>query len=166
MATTAVETVICARCGLAVTPTREGGTRPRDHHNPDKVPCDGPRLAFELPTCARCGGAPDDPQMIHIPGQAPRKCVSPLFHPQQWRHTAADGSGDITVGNAAAAGAIANVSGQQYQWLVRVPPPGNRRAPGHVGYRPDGVRIYDLDAVRKYVKNRPGPGGVGPPESG
>jgi hypothetical protein len=158
MATTAVETVTCNRCGLQVTPTREGGTRPRDHHNPDGVPCDGPKQGFTLPNCARCGGAPDKPQLISIPGQAPRMCVSPLFHPEQWH----DDATNMNVGNAAAAGEIVMVSGQQYQWLVRIPPPGNRKAPGHVGYRPDGVRVYDLDAVREYVKHRPGPGGAGP----
>lgn len=158
MATTAVETVKCSRCGLPVTPTREGGTRPRDHHNPEGKPCDGSRLGFRLPSCARCGGAPDEPREITIDKQAPRLCVSPLFHPEQWR----DPYTGMTLGNAAAAGEIARVAGQQYQWLVRVPPEGNRRAPAHVGCRPDGVRIYDLDAVREYVKHRPGPGGSGP----
>lgn len=147
MTTTAVDTVTCGLCQVAVTPTREGGTRPREHNNPAGEQCDGPRQSYRPPNCTRCGKAPD----------APDACASPLYHPEQWT----DPDTGRLVGNAAAAGEIVSVAGPQYQWLVKQPPPGPRRAPAHVGLRHDGVRFYDLEQVREYVRHRPGPGRTG-----
>lgn len=144
--TTATETVECPKCHQNVAPTRPGGTRPRDHNDSNGVPCDGPREDFKLEDCPRCGKP-----------AAKRGCGSALHHPETWTETI-DGEA-LRVGNAAAAAEIVKVSGQQYQWLARVPPEGPRRAPAHLGIRRDGTRYYDLDAVRAYVRGRPGPGG-------
>jgi hypothetical protein len=159
MSTFSMETVVCRVCHQRVAPTREGGTRPREH-NTRTGPCSGPRTDYRLPDCDRCGGPADSPV---------NNCESPLFHPEMWTKII-DGR-PVRVGNAAAAGLIVGVSGTQYQWLVRQPPPGPRRAPEHLGTERRGilrkdVRFYDLDAVAEYDPNRPGPGGHGGPVSG
>ncbi len=146
--TTATETVECPKCHTQVAPTRPGGTRPRDHNDSDGNPCAGPREAFRLDDCPRCGKPAHE-----------RGCGSALHHPETWLEPTGEPGKFRRVGNAAAAGEIVKVSGQQYQWLARVPPKGPRRAPEHLGIRRDGVRFYDLEAVAEYVKHRPGPGG-------
>jgi hypothetical protein len=151
-----VTTVRCVNCGQDIVPTRDGGTRPRDHNTPDNKPCTGSRAAYKQPPCTHCGKGPRE--------NDPRECVSPMYHPETWI-TEIDGV-ERRVGNAAAAGEIVRVSGPQYQWLARRPPEGPRRAPAHLGYRRDQVRFYDLDAVAEYVKGRPGPGGRGPVPAG
>lgn len=147
---TAVETVVCRECGQNVAPTRDGGTRPRDHNDTKGVPCTGPRQGYTLPPCDRCGFGAHDPE----------GCSSALYHPETWTENVRGKR--IEVGNAAAAGEIVKVAGEQYQWLVRVPPKGPRQAPAHLGIRRDGVRYYSMDEVRDFVKSRPGPGGHGP----
>lgn len=143
-----VQTVACLVCPARVSPTREGGSRPRDHVNASTGrQCEGPARMFRMADCTHCG------QPADVEG-----CGSPLFHPEVW---VVDG---VEVGNAAAAAQIVRVTGQQYQWLARVPPKPPRRAPGHLGFRQDGVRFYDLAAVRAYSKNRPGLG-VRPPSA-
>lgn len=128
-------------CGKAVAPTLPGGTRPRAHLTPDDVPCT--HLPATTAVCKRCGGAPD---------AAKDGCTSAMFHPAVWR------TGDGTlVGNAAAAGAIAGVSGEQYGWLTRRPPEGPRRAPAPLGVdRARRASFYDLQAVSLWAVNRPG----------
>lgn len=146
--TTAIETVICPVCTVAVAPTREGGTRPRDHNNKTGASCPGSWQGYEMPACDRCGMDAHDPE----------GCGSPMYHPETWTEQV-DGAA-VLVGNAAAAGELVHVAGEQYQWLVRIPPEGPRRAPAHLGFRRgDGVRFYGMDAVRAFATNRPGPGG-------
>lgn len=145
--TPAVETVICPVCTLPVSPTREGGTRPRDHNDQSRQACPGSWEGYEMPPCNRCGKGAHDPV----------GCGSALYHPETWTEQV-DGH-SVRVGNAAAAGEIVHVAGEQYQWLVRIPQEGPRRAPAHLGFRRgDGVRFYGMDAVHEFVKNRPGPG--------
>jgi len=150
----ALETVECPGCHQLIRPTRPGGTRPRDHNKPDNKPCSGSRDDFALPRCKYCQ------QPAHEPAEG---CDSPVFHPKAWTWRNPETGIVHRVGNAAAAGEIVHVSGQQYQWLARRPPKGSkRRAPEHLGYTRDRVRFYDLDAVVEFVPGRPGPGGRGP----
>jgi hypothetical protein len=140
--------VHCSVCEQNIAPTRVGGTRPRDHNTLDGARCSGSMAGFTLPDCDRCDGGPREPR---------NGCRSALFHPEVWMRRGK------RLGNAAAAGEIVGGSGEHYQWLVRNPPEGPRRAPAHVEVRnEDAVRFYDLDAVEYYSKHRPGPGGRGP----
>lgn len=132
------------RCGATVALTNAG--RPRNHNVPDNGPCTIPRDDYELPDCRYCGGS------AYVPiGRCVRR-PSPLYHPETWTYRG------FEVGNAATAGELVGVTGPQYQWLAKIPPEGPRRAPGHRGVRKDGVRFYDLAAVREFTRHRPGPG--------
>jgi hypothetical protein len=146
--------VECAECHRVVAPTVPGGDRPREHLRQDTgEPCDGPRKAFRLPSCNRCGMPARDPKAMET-------CGSPLFHPQVWTETV--NGVDVEVGNAAAAGEICGLKGADYQWTTRRPGvPDNQRGPAHIITTRDGVRGYPLDAVREFAQNRPGPGGRG-----
>lgn len=145
-------------CGppLPALPTRPYGA-PDEKRSTD-VPSraatpPAPKTPTTTATCRLCGGTADDPQTVSKRGRPAEQCVSATFHPRTKRYRGQE------VGNAAAAGAILGVSGEQYQWLTRVPPEGPRRAPRHIAHdAEEGWRMYRLSEVRAYRAKRPGRG--------
>ncbi len=66
------------------------------------------------------------------------------------------------LGNAAAAGEIAGVSWETYQWYIRTGRPAGNPAPAHVEIDNDtGQRMYPLKDVRAWQAKRPGRGNWG-----
>lgn len=134
--------LVTCPCGKTVQPTQPGGSRPRAHLTPEGGRCLRGSNRTEA-ICKRCGGSAAEPR---------NGCASHTFHPQRW--TLADGT---EVGNAAAAGEVCGVSGEQYGWLTRRPPEGPRRAPAPLGYDAGRrTQYHDLAAVAAYAANRPG----------
>lgn len=63
------------------------------------------------------------------------------------------------LGNAAAAGQVANLTDAAFRWYVREEKPNGIPAPKHVEIdQLTSQRLYDLDAVAKWNEQRPGKG--------